>query len=42
MRILSAIFAARRVVARAALALRYYSKLRYSWHLSWVKAGSAR
>lgn len=27
---------------RMGLALRYYSKLRYSWHLAWIKAGAAR
>jgi hypothetical protein len=27
-----------RLAARLAKALRYYTRLRYSWHLSWVKA----
>lgn len=31
-----------RFVSRFVLALRYYLHLRYSWHLSWVKAGGAR
>lgn len=27
-----------RLVRRALLALRYYNRLRYSWHLAWSKA----
>lgn len=27
-----------RLVRRASLAFRYYNRLRYSWHLAWMKA----
>lgn len=27
-----------RLVRRVQLALRYYNRLRYSWHLAWQKA----
>lgn len=27
-----------RALQRLALAIKFYSRLRYSWHLAWVKA----
>ena len=33
-----ALTAIRRAVRRVALALRYYHRLGYTWHLAWVKA----
>lgn len=32
------LIAAGRALRRIALALRYYNRLGYTWHLAWVKA----
>lgn len=36
--LIAALRAVARGVSRLRLALRYYSRLRYSWHLAWQKA----